>query len=240
MCHKDVEQFKDHAEVCGNNPPAVIRMLKPDNKLYKFTNWSATWFAPLVISFGFESFLKPVATCAPSEERASLRPIEVHEACGFALTVIEHGKPEPKFAYLDSSENCMQNFVQMIHKLAKDIHEQKRKHPFFRGDRWSLHKDASKQCWICENEFSETEEKDLDNCHYSGGFLGWAHPQCDRARRNSNFIPVIGHNIQNYDLHHICLSLQKCEAMMLGVQVDKVERADKKVGRICLRVSTLR
>ena len=47
----------------------------------------------------------------------------------------------------------------MILKLAKDIHEQKRKHPFFRGDRSSLHKDASKRCCICENEFSETEEK---------------------------------------------------------------------------------
>ena len=186
-----------------------------------------------------------MASCAPSEERASSQPIEVHESCGFALTVIEHGNPEPKFTHLDSSENCMQNFVQMIHKLAKDIHEQKRKHPFFRGDRSSLHKDASKQCWICENEFSETEEKDLDHCHYSGGFLCWAHPQCNRARWNSNFIPVIGHNIPSYDLHHICLSLQKCEptttinvipatdekyiAMMLGVQVDKVERADKKV-----------
>ena len=139
----------------------------------------------------------------------------------------------------------MQNFVQMIHKLAKDIHEQKRKHPFFRGDRSSLHKDASKQCWICENEFSETEEKDLDHCHYSGGFLGWAHPPCKRARRNSNFFAVMRHSIQIYDLHHICFSLQKCEltatinvtpatdkkyiAMKLGVQVDKVERADKKV-----------
>ena len=85
-----------------------------------------------------------MASCAPSEERASSRPIEVHEPCGFALTVIEHGNPEPKFTRLDSSGNCMQNFVQMIHKLAKDIHEQKRKHPFFRGDRSSLHKDASK------------------------------------------------------------------------------------------------
>ena len=88
LCHKDVEQFKDHVEVCGNNPPAVIRMPKPDNNLYKFTNWSATWFAPVVIYFDFESFLKPVASCAPSEERASSRPIEVHEPCSFALTVI--------------------------------------------------------------------------------------------------------------------------------------------------------
>ena len=179
-----------------------------------------------------------MASCAPSEERASSRPIEVHKPCGFALTVIEHGNPEPKFTHLDSSENCMQNFVQMIHKHAKDI--QKRRHPFFRVDRSSLHKDASKQCWICENEFSETEEKDLDHCHYSGGFLCWAHPQC-----NFHFFPVIEHNIQKYDLQHICLSPQKCEptttinvtpvtdekniAMILGVQVDKVERADKKV-----------
>ena len=91
------------------------------------------------------------------------------------------------------------------------MHEQKRKQPFFLGDRSSFHKDASKQCWICENKFSETEVKDLDHCHYSGGFLGWAHPQCNRARQNSNFIPVFRHNIQNYDLHHICPSLQKCE-----------------------------
>ena len=75
LCHKDVNYFKDHVEVCGNNPPAVIRMPKPDSNLYKFTNWSATWFAPLVIYFDFESFLKPVASCAPSEERASSRPI---------------------------------------------------------------------------------------------------------------------------------------------------------------------
>ena len=111
LCHKDVKQFKDHVEVCGNNTPAVIRMPKPDNNLYKFTNWSATWFAPLVLYFDFESFLKPVASCAPSEERASSRPIEVHEPCGFALTAIEHGNPEPKFNHMDSSENCMQNFV---------------------------------------------------------------------------------------------------------------------------------
>ena len=39
----------------------------------------------------------------------------------------------------------------------------------------------------------------------------WAPPQRKKARINSNFIPVIGHNIQTYDLHLICLSLQQCE-----------------------------
>ena len=102
-----------------------------------------------------------------------------------------------------------------------------------------------KKFWICESDFPENEEKDLDHCHYTGNFLGWAHPQCNRARRNSNFIPNIGHNIQSYDLHHICLSLQECEptktikvipstdekyiTMVLGVKVSTFETADKKL-----------
>ena len=102
LSHNDLSYFEDHVESCGKNAPAVIRMPKPDNNLYKFTNWSATWFAPLVIYFDFKSFLKPVASCAPSEERASSRPLQVHEPSGFALTVIEHGKREPKFTHLDS------------------------------------------------------------------------------------------------------------------------------------------
>ena len=52
---------------------------------------------------------------------------------------------------------------------------------------------------------------DLDHCHFSGKFLGWAHEKCNRARRYVNFIPVVGHNIQNYDLHHICLALNESE-----------------------------
>ena len=28
---------------------------------------------------------------------------------------------------------------------------------------------------------------------------------------NINFIPVVGHYIQNYDLHHICLDVNSCE-----------------------------
>ena len=109
----------------------------------------------------------------------------------------------------------MANFVKVLHKLARDIHKQKRKYPLFKGDRRSLDKSQATQCWICEKPFSEVEDPensiDLDHCHYSGKFLGWAHEKCNRARRNINFIPVVGHNIQNYDLHHICLALNNCE-----------------------------
>ena len=139
----------------------------------------------------------------------------------------------------------MEIFVKVLHKLANDIHKQKQKHPYFRGDRSKLGKTESVACWICENDFDESDEKDLDHCHYSGEFLGWVHPQCNPLRRTSKFIPVIGHNIQNYDLHHICLALQECEpsttksvipateekyiSMQLGVQVDTMKRDGQNV-----------
>ena len=171
LCHKDIKQFKDHIEVCGNNPPAVIRMPPTSNNLYKFNNWSATWFAPLVVYFDFESILKPVASCSACSESASTRSIEIRVPCGFAIAVIEQGNPQPNFSHLDSSVNCMQNFVQMVHKLAKHIHEQKRKYPFYHGDRSTLQKSETKKCWICESEFLENE-KNLGHCHYTGNFLG--------------------------------------------------------------------
>ena len=197
------------------NAPAVIQMPSPDQSMYKFSKLSATWFVPLVIYFDFESFLRPVASCAGPSNTANTRAIERHEPCGFALTVIDHQSTTPVFHHVDSSEDCMKNFVRMLHDLARDIHKQKNKHPFNRGNRNLLNKRQAKRCWICENDFDVEDDPestiDLDHCHFSGKFLGCAHEKCNRARRYVNFIPVVGHNIQNYDLHHICLALNECE-----------------------------
>ena len=34
----------------------------------------------------------------------------------------------------------------------------------------------------------------------------------NRARRYVNFTPLVGHNIQNCDLYHICLALNNCDS----------------------------
>ena len=163
------------------------------SNIYIFNKWSALWFAPLVIYFDFESFLRPVSACSLRGNVSSSSTIEIHELCGFALTVVQHNKPKPKYTHIDSSKNCMAFFVKVLHKLSNDIHKQKQKHPDFLGTRSKIGKTEIVACLICENDFDENDEKDFDHCHYSGEFLGWAHPQCNRLRRTSKFIPVIGH-----------------------------------------------
>ena len=214
LCREGLTSYNEHVTSCGEYSPAVVKMPSPENNLYKFYNWSGTWFAPFVIYFDFESFLRPIPlTETPtSSSSSSTNTIEVHEPCGFCLTVIEHGNSIPLHVETDSSEDCMKNFVKMLHQLAKEAHGAKRQHPFYRGDRKNLKKDEANKCWICDRDFDgENAAKDLDHCHYTGNFLGWAHPECNRKRCNSRFVPVVGHNIQNYDLHHLCLALQECE-----------------------------
>ena len=63
------------------------------------------------------------------------------------------------------------------------------------------------RCWICDVAFNNDNEKVLDHCHYNGQFIGYAHDECKLKRRTLNFTPVIAHNMMNYDLHHIVMSL---------------------------------
>ena len=70
------------------------------------------------------------------------------------------------------------------------------------GNRSILKQDETTSCWLCLAEFVEGETKCLDHCHYSDEFLRWAHSKFNLGRRKVRYTPVVGHNIQNYDLHH--------------------------------------
>ena len=137
-------------------------------KIYIFKNLAATWFVPLVIYFDFESFLCPVAGCTPHGNNSYTRVIEKHEPCGFSLALIDHYSTKPIFFHVDSSEDRITKFVNMLHTLAKDIYKRKRAFAFFRGDRSQYPKSAASECWICNEAFDDNDEQssiDLDHYH---------------------------------------------------------------------------
>ena len=229
ICRDGLESYSVYMTNCGNNAPAVIQMPSSDQISYKFTNLSATWFVLLVIYFDFESFLRPVSGCRRPSSRALTQVKELHKQCGCALTVIDHHCSKPIFYQVDSFQDWMAKFVKSLQKLARNIHKQMRKYPFFKSDRRSLDKSQAKQCWICEKPFSEVEDPenliDLYHCHHSGNIIGWAHEKCNRAKRNVSFIPIVGHTIQAYDLHHIFLYLNNCEST---TTISVIPATDKK------------
>jgi len=65
--------------------------------------------------------------------------------------------------------------------------------------------DKATKCDICgKDKFVEGDEKKRkvrDHCHLSNRFRGAAHAVCNRNYLIPKFIPVIFHNLSNYDAH---------------------------------------
>ena len=61
----------------------------------------------------------------------------------------------------------------------------------------------STNCWICDNDHTDIDVKVRDYCHITGKYRGSAHRDCNINLNLNHKIPVIFHNLKNYDLHLI-------------------------------------
>ena len=201
------EVLERHCRTCLSREPAVVKMPSEKQKKVSFKNLKARWFAPIVLYFDLESLLQPLSSC--DTERQSTKTIELHTPCSYCLVAVEHNNPKPLFVHLMRSEDCITRLVKELEQIAKEVHAKKQTHRYYRGSPPVRPENVDK-CWICEEEFLDTEDdKVLDHCHYSGDFLGFAHSNCNLKRQTINFIPVVAHNLSNYDLHPLCRKLNE-------------------------------
>ena len=113
LSEEGLAKLTEHMETCCENAPAVVRLPAAGN-FYKFKNLAATWFVALVIYSAFESFLCPVAGCTPHGNNSYTRVIDKPGPCEFSLAVIDHNSTKLIFFHVDSSEDCITKFVNML------------------------------------------------------------------------------------------------------------------------------
>lgn len=65
----------------------------------------------------------------------------------------------------------------------------------------------SEECQICGVKFEEDEVRVRDHSHITGEFRGAAHQKCNLKYQEAHHIPVVFHNLSNYDAHFIIKSL---------------------------------
>ena len=201
-------RLESHERFCLQNPPLQITMPSPLNNKFEFKKPQARWFTPIIGFFDLESLIQPVSGCANDPLKSETRQIEMHRPCSYALLFIGLDEKIPYHYSINRGPNAMEQFIVEIERLAVRINEDKQRFRNFQGP---VPAAMSTDCWICEQPLSNEKSNKtvLDHCHYTGKFLGWSHNQCNLARRKTNFTPLFAHNLANYDMHHVVLSLEK-------------------------------
>ena len=67
----------------------------------------------------------------------------------------------------------------------------------------------SSNCWICKKLIDNDEDKARDHCHVIGKFRGAAHKSCNLNFKVTKKVPVIFHNLKDYDSHLFFNELDK-------------------------------
>ena len=67
----------------------------------------------------------------------------------------------------------------------------------------------STKCWIRDNGYIDTDVKVRYHCHISGKYRGSAHRDCNINLKLNHKIPIVFHNLKNYDSHLIMQELGK-------------------------------
>ena len=65
------------------------------------------------------------------------------------------------------------------------------------------------KCWIGDNDYVDNDIKTRDLCHITGKYRDSAHRDCNVNLKLNHNIPVMFHNLKNYDCHLIMKVLTK-------------------------------
>ena len=83
--------------------------------------------------------------------------------------------------------------------------------------------ESSNICWNFVKLIDDDGEKVRDDCHVTGKFRGAAHWKCDINLRLTKKVPVIFHNLRDYDNHLIFYDLNKFD-VKIDVMPNRLEK----------------
>ena len=84
--------------------------------------------------------------------------------------------------------------------------------------------EQSNICWIFGKLFEISDEKVKDHCHISGKYRGAPHWNCNINLKISKKIPVIFHNLKEYDSHLIFKELSRFNNLKISVIPNGLEK----------------
>ena len=212
--------FEKHLLYCEQNETVAIKM-PVKNTILNFKNY----FKKLPIRFeiyaDFECFTKPINSCQPNPNKSFTESYQKHEPSGYCLYLKRLDGMKDKYKPIvytkkTEDEDISEKFIKHVRKLTHMIYRGYYSNPRPLKLTPQEQKDfqSSKVCHICEQELNIDKEtgqilKVRDHCHFTGEYRGAAHNQCNLKCKKPLILPVLFHNLQNYDSHLFIKQLSK-------------------------------
>ena len=210
--------FEKHLSYCGQNETVAVKMpLK--NTVLNFKNHFKKLPIPFVIYADFECFRKPINSCQPNPNKSFTEGYQKHEPSGYCLLLkgLDGMKVNYKpIVYTRKTEDEEKKFIKHVLKLTHMIY---RKYylnpkPLQLTPKEKKDFESAKVCHICEQDLKVDEEtgnvfKVRDHCHFTGEYGGAAHFECNLKCKKPLILPVIFHNLHDYDSHLFIKQLGK-------------------------------
>ncbi|XP_031639366.1 uncharacterized protein LOC116351408, partial [Contarinia nasturtii] len=202
-----IEQLNAHRVDCFKQNQCQIQMPPPLMDEIKFANYNNKMKVPFVIYADVESLLKKPEINFCKDEKKT-KAYQQHEA--YAIGYYFKCAYDDTKSYYRSHRgpNCIDWFVDELKNIANDVEQIiEDKKPL----NMTLEDEAffilSDECHICEEKYAYHDVPVRDHCHLSSLYRGSAHSRCNLTYKVPRHIPVVFHNLANYDAHFIITAL---------------------------------
>lgn len=211
QCFSSEIVLRNHKDNCIQvNGSQAVRMPAKDNNILAFNNFHKQQQVPFVIYADFEAITEKISGCKPDNNKSYTEAYQKHTDCGYGYKIVccyddEFSKP----AQIYRGEKAVYKFME---KMLEEVKYCKKVMKTYFDKPLKMTQDdenefkKSKECHICDKEYTEKDIRVRDHCHITGKYRGSAHQACNlklRVNPEELKIPVIFHNLRGYDSHFI-------------------------------------
>ena len=201
FCDYCFQGLTSHLEYCKNHK--FIKTYFPEKgETLKFTNFERIHDVPFRTYADFECCLKPI----DNQIGSNTKQLQKHIISGYCYIIkcFDDTLFKPILRQYTRKSDNEDVTLKFMKSLEKDYRKIYRKFKFPRDVKDFKN---AKKCYACGNKFRKKNIKVRDHCHFSGKYRGAACKDCNFRMRKPKFMPVILHNLQNYDSHLFIKSL---------------------------------
>lgn len=207
---KTKKRLETHNFYCSRD---IQRYSFPKSKSFlKFEHHNKKVPVPFVIYADFEAMNQPVIDINKTKSTKKTKHIPISFCAKRVCTHDKYSSP----LYLYRGQKCVENFFGYLETQKKKITDiilnKKAKMIWLKKDQIKSRKQD--HCYLCQKKLKRTKYGwgYRDHNHLSGKWLGNACNKCNfvASKHDVNMkIPVICHNMQNYDMHFLIKELHK-------------------------------